>query len=80
MKKKHKDTPVEDLKNLGVACKRMLNHVGVYTREDLEKRGVNRAYEDVRLCFPNVSRVMFYALHGALADVHWVEVAHHIKG
>jgi len=63
---------LSELKNLGPASERMLNAAGIHTLDDLETLGAVEAYRRVKGCFPDeVTRVLLYALQGALWDLHW---------
>jgi DNA transformation protein len=67
------------LKNLGMASVNILHSVGINTREDLEQLGVVAAYQKIKARHLNVSKVMLYALQGALMDVHWNELSPELK-
>ena len=62
------------LKNLGVASVNILHAIGVNNYEDLKKMGSVNAYRRIKQRGINVSKVMLYALEGALLDVHWKEI------
>ncbi len=59
------------LKNLGMATVNILHAIGINTYADLQKIGAVEAYRRIRSRDINVSKVMLYALQGALMDVHW---------
>lgn len=67
------------LKNLGIASVNILRAVGVNTQDDLERIGVVETYQRIRSRNINVSKVMLYALEGALQDVHWNDITPHRK-
>lgn len=67
------------LKNLGMATVNILHAVGITTREELAEVGAVEAYRRIRARDINVSRVMLYALEGALRDVHWNELPQQTK-
>jgi DNA transformation protein len=67
------------LKNLGMASVNILHSVGINTREDLEQLGAVAAYQKIKARHLNVSKVMLYALQGALMDVHWNELPQELK-
>lgn len=62
------------LKNLGTASINILNAIGVKTRQDLERMGSVNAYLKIKARGIRVSKVMLYALEGALLDTHWKEL------
>ena len=67
------------LKNLGVASVNILNAVGIHSYEDLSQAGPVDVYCRIRARGINVSKVMLYALQGALMDVHWSELSPEFK-
>lgn len=62
------------LKNLGVASVNILRAIGVSNYEDLKNMGSVEAYRRIKDRGINVSKVMLYALEGALLDVHWKDI------
>lgn len=60
-----------DLKNLGMATVNILNAIGVNTRQELAEMGAVEAYCRIKARGIHVSKVMLYALQGALMDIHW---------
>jgi len=80
------DKPISELRNLGPACERDLNAVGIYTLEDIEEHGVEGTFlkmmQGRRLrakiqkkgggkCF---NAAYLYALYGAVHDIDWREI------
>lgn len=59
------------LKNLGLASVNILHSIGIRTLEDLRRVGPVEAFINIRRRGINASRVLLYALQGALLDVHW---------
>ena len=59
------------LKNLGMASVNILHAVGINTFSDLRNVGAVDAYRRIKARDINVSKVMLYALQGALLDIHW---------
>lgn len=59
------------LKNLGMASVNILHAVGINTFSDLRSVGAVDAYRRIKARDINVSKVMLYALQGALLDIHW---------
>ncbi|WP_312932256.1 TfoX/Sxy family protein [Pseudomonas sp.] len=59
------------LKNLGKTSTQWLHAVGIHTISDLRRLGAVGAYRAVQLRGFRVSKVLLYAIEGALQDVHW---------
>lgn len=64
-------TPVEDLLNIGPACKKWLHDLGIRTRGDLSRIPLEELYEKVKRCKPQCNAVFLYAVVGALHETHW---------
>ena len=62
------------LKNLGMASVNILQAIGIRSYEDLKAIGSIQAYIKIKSRGINVSKVMLYALEGALLDQHWNEL------
>ena len=67
------------LKNLGMASVNILHAVGINTCSDLRRVGAVEAYRRIKARDINVSKVMLYALQGALMNVHWNDLAPEVK-
>jgi DNA transformation protein len=67
------------LKNLGMASVNILRAIGINTYADLKHTGAVEAYRRIRARNINVSKVMLYALQGALMDVHWNDIPPDVK-
>ena len=67
------------LKNLGMASVNILRAVGINTYADLKRTGAVEAYRRIKARDINVSKVMLYALQGALMDVHWNDLSPDLK-
>jgi DNA transformation protein and related proteins len=67
------------LRNLGMASVNILHAVGINTLADLRRVGSVEAYRRIIARDINVSKVMLYALEGALLDVHWNDLAPDLK-
>jgi DNA transformation protein and related proteins len=67
------------LKNLGMASVNILRAIGINTFADLQRAGAVDVYKRIRARDINVSKVMLYALQGALMDIHWNELAPDLK-
>lgn len=68
-----------ELKNLGMASVNILRAIGINTYDDLERVGAVEAYRRIKARDINVSKVMLYALQGALMDVHWNDLPADMK-
>jgi DNA transformation protein len=73
------DSDLAALKNLGNTSVNWLRAVGIHTREDLHRVGPVSAYNRIRDRGIRVSRVLLYALQGALLDLHWNELDPNLK-
>ncbi len=67
------------LKNLGTASVNILHAVGVNTYDDLSQVGAVETYRRIKARGIHVSKVMLYALQGALMDVHWNDLSPDLK-
>lgn len=67
------------LKNLGMASVNILNAIGVKNYDDLSTVGPVEAYCRIKSRGINVSKVMLYALQGALMNVHWNDLSPELK-
>lgn len=68
-----------NLKNLGSASVNILHAVGINSYADLEETGPVAVYQRIKERDIHVSKVMLYALQGALLDVHWNELEPDLK-
>lgn len=68
-----------ELKNLGMASVNILQAIGINTYDDLAKMGPVEAYCRIKTRGIHVSKVMLYALQGALMDVHWNDLPPDLK-
>ncbi|MGN0922416.1 MAG: TfoX/Sxy family protein [Cellvibrio sp.] len=75
----HSQSDLLQLKNLGIATVNILRAVGIHTQEDLARVGAVDTYNRIRARKINVSKVMLYALHGALHDIHWNDLKPQLK-
>ncbi len=67
------------LKNLGMASVNILRAIGVNNYQDLSEMGAVEAYCRIKARGIHVSKVMLYALQGALLNVHWNDLAPEMK-
>lgn len=65
---------LQHLKNLGKTSAQWLHAVGIHSISDLRRLGAVDAYRAVRTRGFRASKVLLYAIEGALLDVHWNDV------
>ena len=68
-----------ELRNLGMASVNILRAVGVNNYQDLAERGAVETYKHIKSRGIHVSKVMLYALQGALMDIHWNDLPPALK-
>jgi DNA transformation protein len=73
------ENDLQQLKNLGAASVNILRAIGVSTYQDLAQIGSVEAYRRIKARGISVSKVMLYALEGALLNVHWKELPPGVK-
>ena len=70
---------IRDLRNLGARSEQMLREIGVYSADELRRRGAVRAFFELKRAGITSSLNMLWALAGALEPWpegrHWREVA-----
>jgi DNA transformation protein len=66
---------LQQLKNLGKTSAQWLHAVGIHTANDLRRYGAVAAYRAVRARGFRASKVLLYAIEGALHDMHWSELS-----
>lgn len=62
---------LQDLRNLGKTSAQWLHAVGIHSAADLRRLGAVDAYRAVKTRGFRASKVLLYAIEGALLDVHW---------
>ncbi|MBM7063144.1 TfoX/Sxy family protein [Pseudomonas sp. UL073] len=62
---------LQSLKNLGKTSAQWLHAVGIHSTTDLRRLGAVDAYRAVQARGFRASKVLLYAIEGALLDVHW---------
>lgn len=62
------------LKNLGKTSSQWLHAVGIHSESDLRRMGSVDAYRAVKARGFRASKVLLYAIEGALLNVHWNEL------
>ena len=68
-----------ELKNLGNTSINWLKAIGVQSQQDLKSIGPVEAYIRIKQRGIKVSKVLLYALHGALTDTHWADIEPDVK-
>lgn len=68
-----------ELKNLGNTSVNWLHAVGIHSYTDLQHTGPVGAYVKIKSRGFRVSKVLLYALQGALQDTHWNELDNSMK-
>ena len=67
------------MKNLGKTSAQWLHAVGIHTSADLHRIGAIHAYRAVKTRGFPATKVLLYAIHGALADQHWGDITPELK-
>ncbi|MES2818576.1 MAG: TfoX/Sxy family protein [Pseudomonadota bacterium] len=70
---------LQHLKNLGKTSAQWLHAVGIHSATDLRRLGAVDAYRAVRARGFRASKVLLYAIEGALLDVHWNDLPPGLK-
>ena len=68
------DTPVEALWNLSDKSAGWLREEGVATFADLERADLIELWAALKSRYPQVTRLMYFALVGARLNCHWREI------
>lgn len=68
------DTPVEELWNLSNLTAGWLRELGIATHQQLTEADLFALWADLKRRHRQVSKLMFYALWGAVHNVHWKHV------
>lgn len=70
---------LQSLKNLGNTSINWLRTVGIVSHQDLIDVGAVEAYNRIQSRGIKVSKVLLYALHGALHDMLWTDLPEETK-
>lgn len=69
------DDELQRMKNLGKTSAQWLHAAGIHNAADLRRVGAIHAYRAVRTKGFRASKVLLYALEGALLDLHWCDLS-----
>lgn len=70
---------LQQMKNLGKTSAQWLHASGIHSANDLRRLGSVSAYRAVRARGFRASKVLLYAIEGALLDVHWSQLPPGLK-
>ena len=70
---------LQHLKNLGKTSAQWLHAVGIHSASDLRRHGAVSAYRAVKARGFRASKVLLYAIEGALRDVPWQQLPAPLK-
>ena len=73
------DCDLSKLKNLGNTSIHWLRTIGIHNHAELEEKGAVEAYLEIKKRGIRVSKVLLYALHGAMTNTHWNELDQQTK-
>lgn len=65
---------LQELRNLGKTSAQWLHAVGIHSAADLRRLGAVNAYRAVRTRGFRASKVLLYAIEGALQGIHWSDL------
>ncbi len=68
------DTPVAELWNLSDLTAGWLNELGVHTYGQLAEADLYALWAELKVRHRQASKLMFYAMWGAVHNCHWQEV------
>lgn len=66
---------LQELKNLGKTSAQWLHAVGIHNAAELRRLGAVGAYRAVKSRGFRASKVLLYAIEGALLDIYWNELS-----
>lgn len=70
---------LQQMKNLGKTSARWLHAAGIHNQADLRRLGSLLAYRAVKTRGFRASKVLLYAIEGALLDQHWCDLPLEVK-
>jgi DNA transformation protein len=65
------ETPVEELWNLSDTTAQLLRELGIATYGQLAESNLHEVWSELKVRHRQVTKLMFYALWGAVHNVHW---------
>jgi len=65
---------LQELRNLGKTSAQWLHAVGIHSAADLRRLGAVDAYRAVKARGFRASKVLLYAIEGALQGIHWSDL------
>lgn len=68
------DTPTRELWNLSDLTAEWLAEIGIHTYGDLCEANLYVVWRELKLRHRQVTKLMFYALWGAVANCHWNQI------
>jgi len=68
-----------ELKNIGRTSALWLHTIGINNYDDLREIGPSEAYKRINERGIRTSKVLLYALQGALTDTHWNDIQSDVK-
>jgi DNA transformation protein and related proteins len=73
------DDELQSLRNLGKTSAQWLHASGIHNAADLRRMGAIHAFRAVKTRGFRTSKVLLYAIEGALLDRHWYELSEELK-
>lgn len=70
---------LQQMKNLGKTSSQWLHAAGIHNADDLRRLGAIHAYRAVQTRGFRISKVLLYAIEGALLDQHWCDLSGELK-
>ncbi|MCA9041970.1 MAG: TfoX/Sxy family protein [Planctomycetaceae bacterium] len=67
------------MRNLGPKSRKLLNQIGIHSRENLQQLGAVAVYLKLREQHSDVTLNMLWALQGAILDCHWNDLPLEMK-
>lgn len=67
------------MRNLGKTTVQWLHASGIHNAADLRRMGAIHAFRAVKMRGIRTSKVLLYAIEGALLDQHWCDLPNEIK-
>ncbi|SER78353.1 DNA transformation protein [Pseudomonas sp. NFACC02] len=70
---------LQQMKNLGKTSAQWLHAAGIHNEADLRRMGAIHAYRAVKTRGFRTSKVLLYAIEGALLGQHWCDLPREVK-